>query len=76
MVRRRDNRHHNHARVPQAKRNVERLPAPAFINLALFQRTSDDTGVVDHGAADAEGVPEMHGRHRSQGIDVIPRHEN
>lgn len=30
--------------------------------------------MVDHGAADDEGIAEMHARHRRQRVDVIPAH--
>ena len=32
--------------------------------------------MVDHGAADAEGVAEMHARHRGERVDVVARHED
>ena len=76
MVRRRHNRHQYHGRVPDAQRNVKRLPTPPFAYLAFFERPPEDAGVVDHGAADAEGVAEMHARHRGERVDVVARHED
>ena len=76
MVRRRHDRHQYHGRVPDTQRDVKRLPPPPFADLALLEGAAEDAGVVDHGAADAEGVAEMHARHRGQRVDVVARHED
>ena len=76
MVRRRHDRHEYHRRIPDAQRDVKSLPPPPFAHLALFERAAEDAGVVDHGAADAEGVAEMHARHRGERVDVVARHED
>ena len=76
MVRGGDDGDEDHARVAEAEADVEELPSPSFAGLALFERAPEDAGVVGHGAADHEGVAEMHRRHGRQRVDVVPRHED
>ena len=76
MIRRRHNRHENHTGIPQAERNIKCFPPPPFPDLALLERAAEDARVVDHGAADAEGVAEMHAWHCGEGVDEVAGHED
>ena len=76
MVRGGHDGHEDHTRVTQADADVEEFPAPGLSDLAFFERAPEDAGVVDHGAADDEGVAEMHRWHGCEGVHVVARHEN
>ena len=74
MVRCRHNRHEDHTRVSDPNQHVDAFPDCGLPNFAFLESAPEDTGVVEHGAADDEGVAEMHGRHGGKRIDVITTH--
>ena len=76
MIRRRNNGNDNHRRIPKAYGYIEGFPTPSLPHLALFKCPPENAGVVDHRAADHEGVAEMHGWHSGKGVDVVARHED
>jgi hypothetical protein len=69
-----DNCDEDPARVPDSKEDIEELPKSGLAKLAWLQILAEYSGVVDHGAADAEGISKMHGWHSCQGVNVIPLH--
>lgn len=74
MVRCRNNRYKNHTRISQPNQDIHALPERRLADLAFLERAPENTSVVEHGAADDEGVTEMHARHRSEGVNVIAAH--
>lgn len=74
MIRGGNDRDQNHRRVAQPHQHVESFPPQRLSNLPFFQRAPKHARVVDHGAADDEGVAEMHARHRRQRVDVVTAH--
>lgn len=74
MICGRHDRHKNHARIPQPNQHIHAFPEERFADFTLLERAPEDTGVVEHGAADDEGVAEMHRRHGGEGVDVIAAH--
>ena len=74
MIRRGDNSRQDHARIPDGDADVPELPESRFARLALVHAAAEDAAVVEHGAADDEGVAEVHGRHGGEGVDVVAAH--
>lgn len=60
--------------VAEPNGHVHQLPPPVLPRLPLFQRAPEDSCVVEHGAPNDKGVPEMHARHGGQGIDKVAGH--
>ena len=74
MVRGRDDGDQDHTRITEPNEAVDAFPKRGLLRLARFQFRSEDAGVVDHGAADDEGVAEMHARHGGEGVDEVAAH--
>ena len=74
MVRRSHNRDQYHTGVSQAHTAVKDFPPPPLAAFPLFQRSAEYAGGIDHGAADDEGIAEMHGWHCGEGIYEIAAH--
>lgn len=74
MVRGRHNRQEDHTRVSDPNQYVHAFPECGLPNFAFLEGAPEDTGVVEHGAADDEGVAEMHRRHGGEGIHVVTAH--
>lgn len=74
MVSGRNNRDQDPARVSDGDEEIEELPRLRLPCLSRLEQFAHDSRVVQHGASDAERVPEMHGRHCGQGIYIFPAH--
>lgn len=74
MIRRRDDGDEDQTRIAQPDEAVDGFPKPGFLRFPLFQCASEETGVVDHGAADDEGIAEVHAGHGGEGIDEVAAH--
>lgn len=60
MVRRRDDGHEDGARISYTEDEVEEFPEGVFAGLEFLEACAEEAGVVDEGAADGEGVAEVH----------------
>lgn len=69
-----DNGREDQCRVRKPEHKVEGLPEKVLSALALLQLGAEDAGVVQERAADAEGVAEVHARHRCEAVDVLAAH--
>lgn len=69
-----DNRDQNPHRICDAKEDIEQLPESGFAQLAWLEGLAEDSRVVDQGAADAEGVSEVHGWHCCQSVHIVSLH--
>lgn len=74
MIRRRHDRHEYHARIAHPNKYIHAFPERRLADLPLLEGAPEDAGMVEHGAADDEGVPEMHAGHRGEGVDVVAAH--
>ena len=74
MVRGGDDGDEDPGRICDSEEDVEEGPGLGLALLARFQGLAEDACVVDHCAADAEGVAKVHGWHGCQGVDVFPLH--
>lgn len=74
MIRRCHNCYEYHGRIPNAYQHIHAFPERGFADLSFFEGPPEDAGVVEHGAADDEGVPKMHAWHGGEGVDVVATH--
>ena len=71
-----NNCHKYERRISDADKDVNYFPHERFANFALLERSPKHARMVNHGAADDEGVAEMHAGHRGKRIHIIPAHPN
>lgn len=74
MIRRRHDRDKDKNRIPHPEDSVENFRSGPFPRLPRLEGPREDASVVEHGAADDEGVAEMHARHCGEGVDVVAAH--
>lgn len=74
MVGGRNDGDQNKGWVSKTNKEIEYLPESVLAHLATLKSSAKQTGVVDHGHANAEGVAKMHGWHSGQLIDVLAAH--
>lgn len=74
MIGRRDDGQQDPSRVGESKKHIESSPELILPPLPGLERPAQDARMVQHGAADEEGVAEMHGRHGGERVDVVPLH--
>ena len=60
--------------IGDAEQDVEEGHGPGLPLLGRLEGLAEDARVVDHCAADAEGVAEVHGGHGGKGVDVLALH--
>ena len=74
MVRGRNDRDEDPRGVRNAEEKIEQGPRLRFSIFSGLESRSKDARMIHHCAPDTEGVAEVHGRHRSQGVDVFSGH--
>jgi hypothetical protein len=72
MVGRRNNRSKNQSWVSEPQDEEEYLPEFIFAHLVSIEIGAEYGAMIKEGTTDAECVPEMHRRHGSEGVDVLP----
>jgi len=62
--------------VSHTEYEIEDLPKSVFAHFSLLEGSAEETGMIDHRHANAEGVAKMHRGHSSKLVDEFSAHPN